>query len=65
MMEAIHSLLQQLSRMQWSDYLDIAVVAFLIYKLLPLLRAPGTVRIARAVVCWRWPVWRRFCGCIP
>lgn len=50
MMEAIHSLLQQISRMQWSDYLDIAVVAFLIYKLLPLLRAPGTVRIARAVV---------------
>ena len=36
--------------MQWSDYLDIAVVAFLIYKLLPLVRAPGTMRIARAVI---------------
>lgn len=50
MMEAINNLLQQLTRMQWSDYLDIAVVAFLIYKLLPLIRAPGTMRIARAVV---------------
>ena len=42
--------MQQLTRMQWSDYLDIAVVAFLIYKLLPLVRAPGTMRIARAVI---------------
>ena len=50
MMEAIHNLMQQLTRMQWSDYLDIAVVAFLIYKLLPLIRAPGTMRIARAVI---------------
>ena len=50
MMEAIHNLMQQLARMQWSDYLDIAVVAFLIYKLLPLVRAPGTMRIARAVI---------------
>ena len=49
MMEAIHNLMQQLTRMQWSDYLDIAVVAFLIYKLLPLVRAPGTMRMARAV----------------
>ena len=50
MMEAIHNLMQQLTRMQWSDYLDIAVVAFLIYKLLPLVRAPGTMRMARAVI---------------
>ena len=50
MMEAIHNLMQQLTRMQWSDYLDIAVVAFLIYRLLPLIRAPGTMRIARAVL---------------
>lgn len=50
MMDAIHNLLQQVTRMQWSDYLDILVVAFLIYKLLPLLRTPSTMRIARAVV---------------
>ena len=49
-MEGIQSLLQQLSKMQWSDYLDIILVAFLIYKLLPLIRTPSTMRIARAVI---------------
>lgn len=49
-MESIQNLLQQLTRMQWSDYLDIAVVAFLIYKVLPLIRTPSTTRIAKAVV---------------
>ncbi|MGM9590546.1 MAG: diadenylate cyclase CdaA [Faecousia sp.] len=49
-MEAIHSLLQQLIGMQWSDYLDIIVVAFLIYKLLPMLRTPSIMRIARTVL---------------
>ena len=43
-------MLQQLTRMQWSDYLDIAVVAFLIYKILPLIKTPSTTRIAKAVV---------------
>lgn len=49
-MEGIQSLLQQLSKMQWSDYLDIILIAFLIYKLLPLIRTPNTMRIARAVL---------------
>jgi len=49
-MEAIHELLGTLSRMQWSDYLDIIVVAFLIYKLLPMLRTPSIMRIARTVL---------------
>ncbi len=49
-MDMIQSVLQQLSRMRWSDYLDIALVAFLIYKLLPLLRTSSTVRIAGVVV---------------
>lgn len=49
-MEYLQSIVQQMSIMQWSDYLDIIVVAFLIYKLLPLLRSTGTVRVARAVV---------------
>ena len=48
-MEGIQDLLQQLSKMQWSDYLDIILVAFLIYKLLPLIKTPATMRIARAV----------------
>ena len=49
-MEAIQNFLQQLTRMQWSDYLDIAVVAFLIYKVLPLIKTPSTTRITKAVV---------------
>lgn len=49
-MEALYSLLHQLARMQWSDYLDIALVAFLIYRLLPLVRTPSTMRVARAVI---------------
>ena len=49
-METIREILQTVARMQWSDYLDIIVVAFLIYKLLPLIRTPSTMRIARAVL---------------
>lgn len=49
-MEAIHDLLQPLTRMQWYDYLDIIVVAFLIYKLLPMIRTPSIMRIARTVL---------------
>ena len=49
-MEIIQNFIQTVTKMQWSDYLDILVVAFLIYKLLPLLRTPTTMRIARVVV---------------
>ena len=49
-MEYIEALIGQLSRMKWSDYLDIIAVAFLIYWMLPLLRTTGTARIARVVV---------------
>ena len=48
-MELIQSILRQLGTMQWSDYLDIALVAFLIYKLIPLFKSPTTMRIAGAV----------------
>ena len=43
-------MLQQLTKMQWSDYLDIILVAFLIYKLLPMIRTPSIMRIARTVL---------------
>ena len=36
--------------MQWSDYLDILVVAFLIYRLLPLFRTTNTLRIFHVVI---------------
>ena len=49
-MEGIQNFLQIIGGMQWSDYLDIIVVAFLIYKLLPLLKTPNVMRIARTVI---------------
>ena len=49
-MEAIQNLMQPLTTMVWSDYIDILVVAFLIYKLLPMIRTPSIMRIARTVL---------------
>ncbi len=48
-MDTVQTILQQLGNMKWSDYLDIIVVAFLIYKLLPMIYSTGTARIARIV----------------
>ena len=48
-MTQIQEMFQSLSRMQWSDYLDIILVAFLIYKLIPMIRSTGTGRIARVI----------------
>ncbi|MGM9661167.1 MAG: diadenylate cyclase CdaA [Faecousia sp.] len=44
------NIIQQILKMQWSDYLDIIVVAFVVYKLLPLFRTPHIMRIARTVI---------------
>ena len=57
MMTNLQNFIQTVSSMQWSDYLDILVVALLIYSLLPLLRTPNVMRIARtgaAVVLVAW-----------
>ena len=43
--------------MKWSDYLDIIVVAFLIYKLLPLIRTPNVMRLVRTVLALFLVVW--------
>ena len=56
-MESLQNFLQTLLNMQWSDYLDIALVAFLIYKLLPLIRTPNVMRIARTVVALVLVAW--------
>ena len=56
-MSVIQEIFQQFTRMQWSDYLDIALVAFLIYKLLPLIRTPSTMRIAGTVAAILIVVW--------
>ena len=48
-MERLESFFQTIARMQLSDYADIALVALLIYLLLPLIRTPSTMRIVRSV----------------
>ena len=48
-MDTLQSLFQQLTKMQLTDYLDIILVAFLIYKLLPIIRSTGTVQVAKVV----------------
>ena len=49
-MDKIERFFQIIARMQWSDYVDIALVAFLIYLLMPLIRTPSTMRIAKSIV---------------
>ncbi len=49
-MEQMQNMWQQLGRMQWTDFVDIAIVAFLIYCIMPLIKTPSTMRIARAVL---------------
>ncbi len=49
-MDQIQNFFQIVAGMQWSDYLDIALVTFLIYKLLPLIKNPSTMRLVRAVI---------------
>lgn len=49
MISGIQNFIQTVHRMQWSDYLDIFVVAFLIYNLLPYLRTPNVRKIVRTV----------------
>lgn len=56
-MEFLQALLQQIQNVKLTDILDIAIVAFLIYKLLPVFRSTGTARIAwtvAAVVVVSW-----------
>jgi len=50
MMETIQNFVSNVMGMQWSDYLDILVVALLIYSLLPLIRTPNMMRLTRVVV---------------
>lgn len=49
-MEYIQTIVQAFKNPQITDILDIIIVAFLIYKFLPLLRSTGTTRIATVVV---------------
>ena len=49
-MSRIANLFQQFARMQWSDYLDVIMVALIIFSILPLLKSHNTMRIAKVVV---------------
>ena len=49
-MSYLQSLLEQLPGVQLTDILDVLIVAFLIYRLLPVFRSTGTGRIAGIVV---------------
>ena len=46
----IQEFVKILAGMRWSDYLDIILVAYLIYMLLPLIRSKNTMRVVRVVV---------------
>lgn len=48
-MEYLRSLMNNLPIMKLSDIVDILIVAFLLFKLLPVLRSTGTVRVAALV----------------
>lgn len=57
MVEVFENFVSTVTQMQPSDYIDILVVALLIYKLLPLIRTPSTMRIARTVVALVLVAW--------
>ena len=48
-MEFVNGFIQQIANMRWSDYLDIVIVAGIIYMLLPMIRSTGAMRIAKVV----------------
>ena len=49
-MNTFGEFIQQLANMTWSDYLDIVIVAYLLYRLFPLFKSSGTIRVAGTVV---------------
>ena len=56
-MEYFEAMFKQLTIMQWTDWLDIIAVAFLIYWLVPLLRSTGAARIAKVVIALLVIIW--------
>ena len=61
-MDFYNTVIHELTNMRWSDYVDIIIVAYLIYRALPLLRSAGSNKILRAVfvlfaVLWLTDIW--------
>jgi len=48
-MNTVADFFQQLANMHWSDYLDIIIVAYLLYRLFPLIRSTSTMRVFKTV----------------
>ena len=64
-MSVIENFIGTLTKMQLSDCVDIALVAYLIYMLLPFLRTPNTMRIAKVVaavivIAWLTDTWHLY-----
>ena len=49
-MSSIQDVFQQLAKMNWSDYVDIIIVAIILYKVFPLIRTTGATRVAGSIV---------------
>ena len=47
--EGVQVLLQRLTEMKWSDYLDILLVAYLFYRVLPMIHSNSALRVVRVV----------------
>ena len=56
-MDSVQSFFRLIGGMKWSDFLDIILVAFLIYKVLPKIRSSGTARIAKVVIALLLIAW--------
>ena len=49
-MNGVEEFFQQLASMRFTDYLDIIIVAYLLCRLIPLLKNTGTMRVAGTIV---------------
>ena len=56
-MDKLQTFFQTITTMRLSDYVDIALVAFILYLLMPLLRTASTMRIARSVAVLLLVAW--------
>ena len=56
-MEVLQNMWQQIVNMRFTDYLDVIIVAYLLYRVLPLFRTTGTMRIAKALVVIAVAAW--------
>lgn len=49
-MDFYNTVIHELTNMRWTDYVDIIVVAYLIYRAFPLMRSAGSMKIVRAII---------------